>query len=188
MQPVVQQPKLWRLFLLVSKLSSAVFNIWIVTHINPYFILLILMMAQITSKLHGLGTKLKTTQTIIIQNAIKMRIRLESSTKDGPFQALCIPFLILVSDGNYRSNQLQPLTPLMEKLYACKRMSIKLKLNGYTWKPQHSTLVHQQYTRKTTKVVFLLLKLKELLLELNTLAFLSVFYKKKLTIVSLLQI
>ena len=35
--------------------------------------------------------------------------------------------------------------------------------------------MHQQYIGKKTQVVFLLLKTKELLLELNTLKFVSVF-------------
>ena len=39
-----------------------VFNIWLVTHINLYFILLIIMMDQISSGLHGLEIKLNTTQ------------------------------------------------------------------------------------------------------------------------------
>ena len=49
MQPVICQHKLWHLLFLVSNVSSAVLNIRIVTHINPYFILLLLMMYQISS-------------------------------------------------------------------------------------------------------------------------------------------
>ena len=73
------------------------------------------------------------------------------------------------------------MTPLMDKVDACKRLSRKLTLSGDTWKPYHYTLVHQQYIGKTTQVVFMLLKLKQLLLELTTLEFLHVFYKNNLT-------
>ena len=62
MQPVVWQYKLWNLPYLISKLSNNVFNIWLVTHINLYFILLILMMDQISSVLHVVEIKLNTTQ------------------------------------------------------------------------------------------------------------------------------
>ena len=48
----------------------------------------------------------------------------------------------------------------MEKLDACTSLSIKPKLFVDTWKPYHTTLVHQQNIWRTTKVVFLLLKLK----------------------------
>ena len=61
MQPVVKIPKMWYLTYMVSKLSSDVFNICIVTHINPYFILMNIIMDQISSDLHGVGIKLKTT-------------------------------------------------------------------------------------------------------------------------------
>ena len=37
MHPVVCVPKLWHIPYLVSKVSSDVFNLWIVTHINPSF-------------------------------------------------------------------------------------------------------------------------------------------------------
>ena len=66
-QPVVYQPKLWHLIFLVYKVSSAVFNIWLATHINPYFILLIIIMAQLSSDLHGVGIKFKTTQPRIFR-------------------------------------------------------------------------------------------------------------------------
>ena len=49
MQPVFYQLKLWHMPYLVFKLSSSLFNIWIVTHINPSFILLVIMMAQMSS-------------------------------------------------------------------------------------------------------------------------------------------
>ena len=55
------------------------------------------------------------------------------------------------------------------KIYACTSLSIKLSLCGDIWKPYNSTLVHQKHIWNTTKVIFLLLKLKELLIELNTL-------------------
>ena len=43
---------------LVSKVSSAEFNIWIVTLINSYFVLLIIMMDQMSSDLYGVGIRL----------------------------------------------------------------------------------------------------------------------------------
>ena len=42
-QTFVCKPKLSHLLLLVPKVSKAVFNIWLVTYINPSFILLILI-------------------------------------------------------------------------------------------------------------------------------------------------
>ena len=75
----------------------------------------------------------------------------------------------------------------MEKSDACTSLSIKLRLSVDTQNIYHSTLVKQQYIGKKTKVVFLLLKINYLLLELNKLAFLYVFYKKNLIVVSLSQ-
>ena len=48
------------------QVSNDVFNIWLVTHINLYFILLILMMDQMLSGSHGVEIKLKTTQPKIV--------------------------------------------------------------------------------------------------------------------------
>ena len=73
----------------------------------------------------------------------------------------------------------------MDKLDLCKKMSRKIRLFGDTWKPEHSTLVHLQYIGNTTHVVFLLLKLKKFLIELNQLTFLCVLYKNNLIMVSL---
>ena len=64
---------------------------------------------------------------------------------------------------------------------------VKKRLSGYTWNPYHSTLAHQQYIGNKTQVLFLLLKLKGLLLELNTLTLMSAFYKNNLTKISLFQ-
>ena len=125
MQPVVQLPKLWHLTYLVSEVSSAMFNIWLVTHINPYFILLILVTNQISSGLHGLGIKFKTTQPIIVQNFLKMQIMLEFSTEEGQFHVLYILCLVFLSAVNYRFNQIQHLNPLIDKLDACKNLSRK---------------------------------------------------------------
>ena len=75
----------------------------------------------------------------------------------------------------------------MEKFDACERLSRKLRLFGDTWEPYHKILVHQHYIGKTTQVVFIFLKLKYLLLELNTWTLLSVFYKNNLTMISLFQ-
>ena len=47
--------------------------------------------------------------------------------------------------------------------------------------------VHLQYIGKITQAVYLLLKLKELLIELNILIFPSVFYQNNLTMVSFFQ-
>ena len=43
---------------------------------KPIFILLIIIMDQISSYLNGLGIKLKTTQPRIVYNSIKMRIKI----------------------------------------------------------------------------------------------------------------
>ena len=139
------------------------------------------MMAQISSDLHGVGIKLKTTQPIIFYNVIKMCIVLELSTEDGQFQVLYILCLVFLSAGKYIFNQLQHLTSLMDKLDACTRLSIKIRLSGDTWNPYHTTLVHQQYTGNTAQVIFLLLKLEWLLLELIAYTVLSALYKNNLT-------
>ena len=86
MQPIVWQPKIWHLPYLVSKVSNDVFNIWLVTHINLYFILLILMIDQISSGLHGVEIKLTTTQPKIAYNVTKMQTMPEFSRKDGQFR------------------------------------------------------------------------------------------------------
>ena len=62
MQPIVWQTKLWHLPYLYSKVSNNVFNIWLVTHINLYFILLILMMDQTWS---GNQVEYHTTQNCL---------------------------------------------------------------------------------------------------------------------------
>ena len=140
MQPVVYLPKLWHLPYLVSKVSSTVFNIWLVTNINLSFILLIFMMDQMSSGLNGAEIKFKTTQHRIVQNVIKMQIVLEFSTEDGQFRVLYILCLVLLYAGNYIFNQIQQFTPLMEKLDACTNLLRKLKLSVDTWNLQHSTL------------------------------------------------
>ena len=105
-QLVVYQHKLWRLLFLVFKMSSAVFNIWIVTHINPSFILLIIMMAQIKSDLFGVVIKLNNTQPRTVLNATNMRIMLELSIEDGQCQVFFILCLVLLFSGEYIFNQL----------------------------------------------------------------------------------
>ena len=132
--PVVWKTIMWHLLFLVSKLSSAVFNIWIVTIINPFFILLILIMDQILSYLHGVVIKWKTTQPIIVYNAIKMRIMLELLTEYGQFQVLFVLSLALLSAGKYGFNQLWPLTRPMDKLYACTSLSKRISLFEDTWR------------------------------------------------------
>ena len=79
------------------------------------------------------------------------------------------------------------MNPLTEKLDACTKLLRKIKSSIYTWKLYQSTQVQLQYIGRTTKVVSMLLKLKELLLGLNTLIFLSIFYNKFLTMVSFFQ-
>ena len=116
-----------------------------------------------------------------------MRIMLELSTEDGQFRVLLILSLALLSDINYTFKQIQPLNPLMDKLYACTRLTRKLRMSGDTWKPYQYTLVHQQCIGKTTQVAFMLLNLKQLLLELKILSFLSGFYQTNLIILFLFQ-
>ena len=186
-QLVVQQPKIWHLLFLVSKVSSSVLNICVVTHKNQYFNLLVIMVAQMLSYLREVGIKLKTTQPRLFKNTIKMWIILAFSTEDSQFQVLFILSLELMYAVKYRFNQLQPLTPLMEKLDTCTRITKKIRLSGDTWRPWHSTLVHQQYIRKISQVLFLLMNIEDLLPELNTFTFLFVFYKKKLTMFFLFQ-
>ena len=80
--------------------------IWLVTHMNLSFILLIIMMDQISSGLHGVEIKLKIAQTRIVWNVIKMQIMPELSTEDGQFRVLYILCLVLLSAEKYRFNQL----------------------------------------------------------------------------------
>ena len=47
-----------------------VFNIWLINHINPYFIPIIIMMDKISSDLHGVGINYKTTQPRAVYNSI----------------------------------------------------------------------------------------------------------------------
>ena len=187
MKPVVQQTKLWQPPYLVSKASIDVFNIWLVIQIKQYFILLLIMRDQMSSELHVVGINFNTTRPRIVYNSIKVRIMLELSTEDGHFQLFFILCLVLLSSRNYIFNQIYPLNPIMEKLDSCARLSRKLRLSRDTCNPQNSTLVHQQYIGKKTQVAFLLLNLKQLLLQLNMLAFLSAFYMNNLTMFSLFQ-
>ena len=60
---------------------------------------------------------------------------LEFSTEDGQFQVLFILLLVLPSDGKCRFNQIYPMTPLVDKLDACARLSGKLNIYGDKWKP-----------------------------------------------------
>ena len=71
-----------------------------------------------SSGLHEVEIKLKTTQPRIFWNVINMHIMPELSTEDGQFWVLYILCLVFLSDGNYRFNQLYHLTPLVEKLDA----------------------------------------------------------------------
>ena len=88
-----------------------------------------------SSDLHIRVLKLKTTQPIIVYNSINMFIMLEFLTEDGLFQILFILFLDLMFVLKYRFNQIWTLTPLMDKLDTCIRLSIKLRLSGNIWKP-----------------------------------------------------
>ena len=65
-QPDVWKPKLCHLLFLVSKVPSDVFNICLVTLINPSFVILTIIMDQMSSELHGVVIKLYTTQAIIV--------------------------------------------------------------------------------------------------------------------------
>ena len=90
------------------------------------------MMAKILSDLHGVGIKLKTTQIRFFKNAINIQIMLESLTEDGQFQVLFTLYLMLLSAGKYRFNQIQPMTPLMDNLDKCTRLSRKIITSGDT--------------------------------------------------------
>ena len=57
-----------------------------------------------------------------------MHTMLELSTKEGQFKVLYILCFVLLSDWKYRFNQLYHMTPLMEKLDACKNMSRKQRV------------------------------------------------------------
>ena len=139
----IWKPKIWHLHFLVSKVSIAAFNIWLVALINSYFILLIIIMTQISTDIHVLGVNLNNKQPRIVYYSIQMQIMLKLLTEDGQLQLLFIILLALLSAINYISNQMWPLTPIMYNLYACTRLSRKLMLSGDTCNPYHSTLVHQ---------------------------------------------
>ena len=55
-----------------------------------------------SSELHEVEIKYKTTQPRIVYNAIKMRIMLEFSIEDGQFRVLSTLYLVLLSAGKYR--------------------------------------------------------------------------------------
>ena len=86
------------------------------------FILLIPMMAQMSSYLHGVGSKLKTKQPRIVKNVIKSRIVLYLLTEEVKSQVLLMLVLTLQSTGDYIFNQLYHMTALVDKLNACTRM------------------------------------------------------------------
>ena len=64
------------------------------------------MMDEMSSDLHGVEMKLRTTQPRIVWNVIKIQIMLELSTEDGQFRVLYILCLVLLSDGKYRFDQI----------------------------------------------------------------------------------
>ena len=57
---------------------------------------------------------------------------IEFSTEYAQFQVLLILSLVLMSAGKCIFNQIYPLTLLMDKIDAFTRLSIKLRLYGYT--------------------------------------------------------
>ena len=130
-----------------------------------------------SSDLHGVGIKLKTTQPISFHNSINMWIMLQFSTEDGHFQALCTLFLAFLSNGNYRFNYLCYLNPMMDKVYACKRLSRKYMsiqrfmkfLELYTVAPT----VHWEYNTSCISVV----EAKRVTTRVDTLKITSIFYK-----------
>ena len=63
---VVWKAKLRHLIFLSSKVSNAVFNIWLVTLIKPYFILLLIMMYKMPLDLHEVVIKLNSMQPGIV--------------------------------------------------------------------------------------------------------------------------
>ena len=81
-------------------------------------------MDQMSADLHGVVIKLKTTQPKIVYNAIKMQIMLKFLTEDGQLQVFFIILLVFLSTGKPGFNQMWPLTPLIDKFYACKSPSI----------------------------------------------------------------
>ena len=89
-------------------------------------------MDQISSELHGVLIKWKNTQPQKIHNAINMQIMLKLLKEYSLFQALFILFLVLLSDGKYRLNQVCNMNPLMDKLDACIRIPRKLRQSGDT--------------------------------------------------------
>ena len=99
------------------------------------------------------------------------------------FQVLFILLLVFWSDGNYGYKHMQPLTILLYESYECTRLQIILSEFGDTWKTQHFTLVHQQYTGQIIKVVFMQLKLKQLLLYFIKKDIPVCFIQEKLTII-----
>ena len=94
------------LLTLVSKVTIAASNIWIFTLKNLYFIPLVNIMDQISSNLHVVGLKLKTTQPIIVWDAINKCIMIYLLTEDSQFQALFILLLASQAAGRYRYNHL----------------------------------------------------------------------------------
>ena len=73
---------------------------------KPIFILLILMMYQMSSGLNRVEIRAKTTQHKIAYNVINMHTVPEFSTEDGQFWVLSILCLVFLSSGKYRFSQL----------------------------------------------------------------------------------
>ena len=59
------------------------------------------MMDKMPSGLHGVETKLKTTQHKIAYNVINIQTMPESSAEDGQFRVLSIIYLVFLSTVKY---------------------------------------------------------------------------------------
>ena len=73
---------------------------------KPNIFFLIIIMDQMSSGLHVVEIKLKTTQPKNVYNVIRMRIMLELSTEIGHFRVLFTIYLVLLSAVKYRFSQL----------------------------------------------------------------------------------
>ena len=93
---------------------------------------------------------------------------------------------MLLSAGKYRFIQIQPQTPMIEKLDTCTSLSRKLRYPEIHGRPKTPHWCTKSTLGIQHKLHFFL-KIKYLLLELNTLILLSTLYKNNLTMVSLFQ-
>ena len=141
-QPVVYQHKLWQLLFLFFKVSSAMLNIWLVTHkrhLYPYNY-------YVDSNVIRLTRSANKVEYYTIQNCLEFHQYADHNRIINIWRLVSDIFHTMVGvsiSWKEHIHQLYHLNPLMDKLNACTRLSRQLRTSGDTQNSYHSTLVHQ---------------------------------------------